>query len=249
MPDEVFKVSEEYIYYVMGNGKYNNNMLYTDYVYDNYLEVNTPVEDELKEMWGDFPSQTASERYETAYAIRNYLHNNCTYTTSPGKVPDDDNFVEYFLYETKEGYCTYFATAAVMMFRSAGIPARYVEGYCFDVSQRLEVVSYESYYSYAGLESEKFMGYGEAEVLDSDAHAWVEFYIDGIGWVDFEVTPGVGTIGSHQEKDSYNMNPEHFGEKEPETEEPTTEEVTTPEATTEEPSSLTSLSTMLIRLI
>ena len=234
VPDEVFKVSMDYIGNLMGSNKVNNNLRYADYVYDNYLDVNTPMADELMDQWGDYPIDTAAERYDVAYAIQDYLSDTCTYTTRPGKVPNDKDFVEYFLKETNEGYCTYFATAAVMMFRSAGIPARYVEGYCFDVSSGLDAVEYGSYYLYEGVESERFTKYCEKYVLDSDAHAWVEFYIDGIGWVDFEVTPGNSTIGSNQEQDEYNMNPENFKEEEPTTEEPTTENPTTEEVTSEE---------------
>lgn len=231
IPDEVFKVSDEYIKEVLGDEYYQNNKLYMDYVYDNYMDVNTPIADELEQQWSKYPTDTAKERYVVAYAIREYLKNTCTYTVSPGKVPKDKDFVEYFLKETKEGYCTYFATSAVMMFRSAGIPARYVEGYAVDVSSREDVVEYLSTYVYSEVSGEKFTGYCEVSVKDNNAHAWVEFYIDGIGWVDFEVTPGNGIIGSSQEKDDYNINPESFGEKQ--TEEPTTEEPTTNETTSE----------------
>ncbi len=238
VPDEVFQVSDEYIREVLGDEFYANNLLYSDYVYDNYMEVNTPIADELITQWGRYPVDTADERYNVAYAIRNYLQNTCTYTTSPGKVPDDEDFVEYFLKETKEGYCTYFATAAVMMFRSAGIPARYVEGYSFNVTGREDITEYKSTYVFNGVGGERLTGYCEINVLDSDAHAWVEFYIDGIGWVDFEVTPGNSAIGSAQEKSDGNMNPEQFGkDEEPTTEEPATEEPTTEEPATEEPTS------------
>lgn len=233
VPDEVFQVSDEYIKEVLEDKYYTNNLLYTEYVYDNYLEVNTPIADELEAQWGKYPVDTANERYNVAYAIRNYLQNTCTYTISPGKVPEDVDFVEYFLKDTKEGYCTYFATAAVMMFRSAGIPARYVEGYSFNVTGQEDIVKYESTYVFAGQGGERLTGYCETFVLDSNAHAWVEFYIDGIGWVDFEVTPGNSAIGSSQENDSANMNPEQFGDEE----EPTTEEPTSEEPTTEEPTS------------
>ena len=49
--------------------------------------------------------------------------------SSPYQILENEDFVKYFLTESKEGYCTYFATAAVLMYRCAGIPARYVEGY------------------------------------------------------------------------------------------------------------------------
>lgn len=50
----------------------------------------------------------------------------------PGKLKNGEDFVNKFLNETKKGYCTHFASAAVLMFRYMGIPARYVEGYVCD---------------------------------------------------------------------------------------------------------------------
>lgn len=72
---------------------------------------------------------------EKAAAIMNYLKSNYSYSLNVSQVPEDVDFVEYFLYREKKGYCTYFATAATMMFRIAGIPARYVEGFNMDDEQ------------------------------------------------------------------------------------------------------------------
>lgn len=77
-----------------------------------------------------------------------------------------DDFMAGFLTE-KRGYCIHFATAGTLLLRMQGIPARYVTGYVADLSAN-----------------------GEGTVLDSDAHAWVEVYIDGYGWYPVEMTPG-----------------------------------------------------------
>ena len=195
-------------------------LLYRTYAYSRYLEVNTPVADELQSRWGMMPSETAEDRYKTACAVRKYLAENCTYTTSPGRVPSDKDFVEYFLNETQEGYCTYFATAAVMMLRSAGIPTRYVEGYASDTKRGEgtdEKVRVES-----GCLSQDYSDTMErakrVSIVDSDAHAWIEYYVDGVGWIDFEVTPG-----------NYDEVP---AETETATEKPTEQATTAPEQTT-----------------
>ena len=191
---------------------------YREYVKNTYLDVNTTMADELKEQWGSYSVETARDRLMLAMDIREYLDDNCTYTTSPGRLPARKDFVEHFLKDTQEGYCTYFATAAVMMFRSAGVPARYVEGYCFKVGDD-ESDDGTGYITTKG--EKELIDYCEISVKDSNAHAWVEFYVDGIGWIDFEVTPGSG---------------DGMGEvPEPETEEPTTEDATTEENTTDEP--------------
>lgn len=75
-----------------------------------------------------------------------------------------------FLSVFKEGICQHFASAATMLYRALGIPARYVIGY---VGQT---------------QSEEW-----TDVLSKDAHAWVEVYLRGVGWVQVEVTAaGIG---------------------------------------------------------
>ena len=99
--------------------------------------------------------------------IQNFLKNNYQYTYRPGLTGQDKDPVNEFLTERKRGFCTQFASAAVFLFREAGIPARYVEGYKIRADQwRL----------------------GKAQVTDYEAHAWTEIYIEHIGWIPVEVT-------------------------------------------------------------
>ncbi|MCM1134796.1 MAG: DUF3488 and transglutaminase-like domain-containing protein [Clostridium sp.] len=94
-----------------------------------------------------------------------------TYTRTPGELPqritDGSQFLDYFLLENPQGYCNYFATAFVLLARAEGLPARYVQGFCVPMKGRKEAVVY----SYM-------------------AHAWPEVYLEGIGWIPFEPTPG-----------------------------------------------------------
>ncbi len=85
-----------------------------------------------------------------------------------------------FLTETRKGYCVQFASALTLMLRSVGIPARYCEGFiASDFMQNTgEDISPEMKYT--------------ADVLDSNAHAWVEVYYEGMGWVQYEATPSYG---------------------------------------------------------
>ena len=169
--------------------------LYENYVYQYYMDVNTPIKEQLKELWGSYAIETGKDRYELAVDIAEYLDENYEYTLSPGKTPSDRDFVDYFLNESKNGYCTYFATAAVMMFRSAGVPARYVEGYSFSASDG-KAAKGDKDVEFYGDVNISMDDYVEVEVLDSDAHAWVEYYVDGIGWIDFEVTGGNSEMNS-----------------------------------------------------
>ena len=101
-----------------------------------------------------------------------------TYTLTPGEVPDGQDFVTYFL-QTKRGYCVYFATAMAVLARAEGIPSRLVSGYC--------------------IRSEKIDEQGTALVSANDAHAWVECYLNGIGWVPFDPTPGTQSAAAPTE--------------------------------------------------
>lgn len=105
--------------------------------------------------------------------VREDVSRDCRYSLSPGRTPWGADFVEDFLYDRQQGFCVHFASAAVLMFRTAGVPARYVEGY---------VVREEDY---ADMEAQ-----GGVVVRDRAAHAWPEIYVQGIGWIPVEVTPG-----------------------------------------------------------
>ena len=94
-----------------------------------------------------------------------------TYSNAPGRIPgtveNAAGFLEYFLLESREGYCNHFATAFVLLARSQGLPARYVQGYLVPVEKGQTTT-----------------------VTASLAHAWPEVYIENVGWIPFEPTPG-----------------------------------------------------------
>lgn len=105
--------------------------------------------------------------YERAMKIGMFLRNRFSYSLDPPTAPPGVNPIEDFLLNTRTGYCEHFATAMTLMLRSAGIPARVVTGFM-------------------GGEASPVGGY--VIVRRSDAHAWVEAYIDG-GWKRFDPTP------------------------------------------------------------
>ena len=136
-------------------------------IYENYLgeiRLSKEVESYLSEITGD-----AGTDFERLQAIEREL-NSYTYNRSPGSLPVEitnaGEFLDYFLLERREGYCTYFATAFVLLARAEGIPARYVQGFCVPMK-----------------------GSQEASVLSSMAHSWPEVYIENVGWIPFEPTP------------------------------------------------------------
>ncbi len=110
----------------------------------------------------------AQQVQQAAAAIASYVRSSAKYSLKTPEMPGDTlDFVRWFLEESDTGYCVHFASSAVVLLRSVGIPARYVTGYMVKLS-----------------------GKGETEVMATDAHAWVEYYLPGVGWMVLEVTPG-----------------------------------------------------------
>ena len=133
---------------------------------------------------------TVGEIVET---VQTYFDENIPYTLKPGSTPEGEDFINYFLTQNRKGYCAHFASAATLMFRQMGIPARYVEGYAFSFESALasdekKDLKYEDYFKgYSTIGDSTVL---EVEVTDAMAHAWVEIYVDGFGWRPVEVTPG-----------------------------------------------------------
>lgn len=121
--------------------------------------------------------------------VKDYLLSNTSYSLTPGKVPPGKDYVEYFLFENKLGYCSHYASAAVLMLRLFGVPARYVEGYTVSPSD----IAINSVGELSLLmNDDNLNGEIEISVKDYNAHAWVEVYFDGIGWIPIDFTPSSG---------------------------------------------------------
>ncbi len=165
--------------------KYRNSAIvnsYESYAHGQYLDVSEDDRIVVAQLFGKRNLQTVDEKVEYIQKIVSYLKDNYTYTLKPGRVPEGKSVVEYFLRESKRGYCTYFATSAAVILRCAGIPARYCAGYTVNTNTG-------AYYTDG--QSNKYMKY---DVYDNAAHAWVEAYIDGYGWVIVDATPGYGEV-------------------------------------------------------
>lgn len=127
---------------------------------------------------------------EIVQKVKDYFEAEFQYTTRPGRSPRSEDFITHFLRE-KKGYCTYFATAATMLYRYNGIPARYIEGYVITyedimTSDLNEELDYNDFYE--GFSPLGETGVVEVEVTDARAHAWVEVFDPYLGWTPEEVT-------------------------------------------------------------
>ena len=105
---------------------------------------------------------------DIVFMIQNYVLGSATYDLSTSRMDSEyDDFAQWFLEESDTGYCVHFATAATVLLRAAGIPARYVEGYMVSCGAESDVV-----------------------VTNQDAHAWAEYYDSNSGiWRVLEATP------------------------------------------------------------
>ncbi len=106
--------------------------------------------------------------YDKALAIRNAIGQRAKYNLRAPVTPAGQDPVEYFLFESKQGYCDLFASSMVLMARAVGIPARYAVGYAVTDPTR---------------DADGFL-----TVRERDAHAWAEIYFEGVGWVPFDPT-------------------------------------------------------------
>ena len=116
---------------------------------------------------------------EVTAFITSVLENSASYTLTPGNAPLNEDIVEYFLFENHEGYCVHYASAATLIYRLYGIPARYAAGYMLlpdDFEQQED-------------------GTWRAVVTDESAHAWTEIFLEDYGWTPVDVTPAEdGTV-------------------------------------------------------
>ena len=140
--------------------------------------------------------------YDRAFAIQNYLSRNFRYTLEVEPQPENIDFVSSFLLKTREGYCTYFASAMTVLCRMAGLPARYVEGYLAEPDEN-----------------------GHAYVTGLNAHAWTEVYFSGFGWLTFDATPAQSRASTPPEDQlpPEEQQPEEQPTSEPEQSTPTPE--------------------------
>ncbi|NLU52661.1 MAG: hypothetical protein GXX10_07345 [Clostridiaceae bacterium] len=150
-------------------------------IYQTYLQVMEDLPERVKLLALDITKEAKTD-YEKVIAIEQYLKNNYQYSLNPDIIPPDKDLVDYFLFEEKEGYCTYFATAMTILLRTLGIPARYVEGYILPSTPSEE---------------------GTYIVTNKYGHAWVEVYFEGFGWLTFEPTPSYSGLTDYISEQEY----------------------------------------------
>lgn len=139
---------------------------YPDYVQQRYLQLPNTITPRTTQLAHSLTASTDNP-FDAAKAIEEYLRSHITYNENVLMPPKDQDVVDYVLFDNPQGYCEYYATSMVVMLRALGIPARLVAGY------------------YPGAPDPEQGGYLYRE---KNAHAWVEVFFPGYGWIPFEPT-------------------------------------------------------------
>jgi len=134
-------------------------------------------------------SLAAVREIYAAYLVREELFKRAAYSLDLDRLPFGEDVVEYFLFDSGKGFCEHYASAGVLLLRQMGIPARYVSGY---VVRPQEFVRKEDAKDSAKVEY-------SASVKDHAAHAWVEIFIEHVGWVPVEMTESIVYATSGEE--------------------------------------------------
>ncbi len=140
--------------------------VYPAWVTQSYLQLPKDFSPRIQELAQEI-TKDAKTPYEKAQAITNYLRQNIKYSATIADPPRNQDKLEWILFDYKQGYCVYYATADALMLRSVGVPARMAVGFAQGEG-----------------------GGNHYTVRRKDAHAWPEVYFPGIGWVEFEPTAG-----------------------------------------------------------
>ena len=142
---------------------------------DTYLQINELAAERLRAFAYTAGIDANATREQIANQVAEFMIDFGTYTLAPFIIPMDDDFVMHFLERSRQGFCIHYATAATMMLRALGIPARFTSGFIVTVAPSQ---------------------IGETLIItDRYAHAWVEVFFDEVGWLPIEVTPPATGFG------------------------------------------------------
>ena len=140
-------------------------LLYRAWAQEAYTALPEDLRGQLRVIAAAAGIDAAAPRETLVAQVAAYVRSAAGYDIEAGRAPAGTDFILYFLIGSRRGYCVHFASAATAMLQALDVPARYVSGYLV----RAEAGAWTT-------------------VTDDDAHAWVEVYLDGFGWVPVEVT-------------------------------------------------------------
>lgn len=175
-----YMTKERYLNFIKNNlseDEYNtiaNNMRVEE---SEYAIISDDTTDRMKKLAEELTANCDST-YDKAKAIEKYFTSGDYKYSLKLKKQSKDNYIDYFIFESKKGYCVQYATAMTLLCRAAGLPAKYAEGYSIDPDDVQNDVNL---------------------VRESRGHAFVQVHIPGYGWKIFDPTPSV--FADDKEKD------------------------------------------------
>ncbi|MBI5671258.1 MAG: transglutaminase domain-containing protein [Chloroflexi bacterium] len=141
---------------------------YPEWVTRLYLQMSPSISDRTLQLARAIVNQAgATTPYDQAKALETWLRTNILYNEVIPQPPLNQDPVDWVLFDLRQGYCNYYASAMVMMLRSLGVPARMAAGFA---------------------QGEWDAGQNAYVVRERDAHTWVEVFFPGYGWIEFEPT-------------------------------------------------------------
>ena len=148
--------------------KYPDYRAFIKKTYSEYIPISGELAKRLSGLY-----EGADSEYEKMKRLEASMQE-MKYNLDPAPIPDEVDspsaYLDYFLLSGNGGYCSYYATAFVLLARAEGLPARYVQGYRIPAHNKETCI-----------------------VTSGMAHAWPEVYFEGKGWIAFEPTPGFYT--------------------------------------------------------
>jgi transglutaminase-like putative cysteine protease len=149
---------------------------YPAWVTNRYLQLPDTVTDRTRALARELVAGQPTV-FDAALAVQTHVRQTITYSEEINPPPSDQDVVDYVLFESRQGYCEYYASAMAVLLRAEGIPARVVGGYFpapFDA------------------ETDGFL------YREKNAHLWVEVFFPGYGWIPFEPTASQQTLSYGQ---------------------------------------------------
>ncbi|XRD24730.1 transglutaminase domain-containing protein [Lysinibacillus fusiformis] len=144
-----------------------------DSSFDRFMQLPAQLPQRVRDLYLSI-TQDKTTVYDQIKAVEGYFRTNgFRYDKKQAAIPaENQDYVDQFLFDTKVGYCDNFSTSMVVLLRSIGIPARWVKGFA------------------PGTAGPMSDGLREYRITNDNAHSWVEAYIPGTGWMEFEPTIG-----------------------------------------------------------
>lgn len=150
------------------------NADYPTWVRDRYLALPATLPNEVRLL----ARQVAGDEknpYRVAVRMEDYLRRSYIYALDIGQRPPQQDSVQYFLFDRRQGYSDYFASSMAVMLRAVGVPSRVAVGFALADEDRDPVTQ-------------------DFVVSDQQAWVWPQVYFPNYGWVDFNPTPTRATV-------------------------------------------------------